>query len=102
MGVNRDCGKFSLRLSISAGMHRSTRKDPELDSKLVDRADKALQKLREKYEEKIMEEWGKAIGWDKEAAAEGAAAAEADRQALLAADKKGREEKRAKRVAARV
>jgi hypothetical protein len=68
----------------------------------VKRAHKALAKLREKYEQKIMEEWGKAIGWDTEAAEEAAAAAKLDREALLAADKKGRDEKRARRVAARV
>ncbi len=102
MGVRRDCGKFSLSLAISAGIHRASRKDLQPDPKLVKRAHKALAKLREKYEQKIMEEWGKAIGWDTEAAEEAAAAAKADREALLAADKKGREEKRARRVAARV
>lgn len=102
MGVRRDCGKFSLSLAISAGIHRASRKDLHPDPKLVKRAHKALAKLREKYEAKMMEEWGKAIGWDTEAAEEAAAAAKADREALLAADKKGRDEKRARRVAARV
>lgn len=102
MGVRRDCGKFSLSLAISAGIHRASRKDLHPDPKLVKRAHKALAKLREKYEAKMMEEWGKAIGWDTEAAEEAAAAAKADRQVLLDADKKGREEKRARRVAARV
>ncbi len=102
MGVRRDCGKFSLSLAISAGIHRASRKDLQPDPKLVKRAHKALAKLREKYEQKIMEEWGKAIGWDTEAAEEAAAAAKADREALLAADKKGRDEKQARRVAARV
>lgn len=102
MGVRRDCGKFSLSLAISAGIHRASRKDLQPDPKLVKRAHKALAKLREKYEAKMMEEWGKAIGWSEEAAEEAAAAAKADREALLAADKKGREEKRARRVAARV
>ncbi len=102
MGVRRDCGKFTLSLSVSAGIHRASRKDLHPDPKLVKRAHKALAKLREKYEAKMMEEWGKAIGWDTEAAEEAAAAAKADRQALLDADTQGRKEKRAKRVAARV
>jgi hypothetical protein len=99
VGVRRDCGKFSLSLAISAGIHRASRKDLQPDPKLVKRAHTALAKLREKYEAKMMEEWGKAIGWDTEAAEEAAAAAKADRQALLAADKKGRDEKRARRAA---
>lgn len=102
MAVSRDCGKFSLRLSISAGIHRASRKDLQPDPKLVKRAHKAIAKLREKYEEKIMEELGKAIGWDTEAAEEAAAAAKADRQALLDADTAGRKEKRERRIAARV
>lgn len=102
MGVRRDCGKFALSLTISAGIHRASRKDLHPDPKLVKRAHKALAKLREKYEEKMMEEWGKAIGWGKEAAEEAATAAKADRDALRAADKKGRDEKQARRVAARV
>ncbi len=102
MGVRRDCGKFSLSLAISAGVHRASRKNLHPDPKFVKRAHKAFAKLREKYEEKMMEEWGKAIGWDKEAAEEAAAAAKAERQALLAADKKGRDEKQARRVTARV
>ena len=102
MGVRRDCGKFALSVSISAGIHRASRKDRHPDPKLVKRAHKAIAKLREKYEEKIMEELGKAIGWGKEAAEEAAAAAKAERQALLDADTEGREEKQKRRVAARV
>ena len=82
MAVSRDCGKFSLRLSISAGIHRASRKDLQPDPKLVKRAHKAIAKLREKYEEKIMEELGKAIGWDTEAAEEAAAAAKARQQTV--------------------
>jgi hypothetical protein len=102
VGVKRDCGKFRLSLAISAGIHRASRKDLHPDPKLVKRAHKALAKLREKYEEKMMEEWGKAIGWGKEAAEEAAAAAKADRQALLDADTAGREEKQERRRVARV
>lgn len=102
MGVRRDCGKFALSLTISAGIHRASRKDLHPDPKLVKRAHKALAKLREKYEAKIMEEWGKEIGWDKEAAEEAAAAAKADRQALLDADTKGRKEYKERRAKARV
>ena len=40
-----------------------------------------------------MEELGKAIGWDKEKAEEAAAAAKAERQALLDADTKGRNDR---------
>ena len=83
MGVKRDCGKFRLSLAISAGIHRASRKDLHPDPKLVKRAHKALAKLREKYEAKIMEEWGKEIGWDTAAAAEAALAAAEERQAQL-------------------
>ncbi len=102
MGVKRDCGKFRLSLAISAGIHRASRKDLHPDPKLVKRAHKALAKLREKYEAKIMEEWGKEIGWDTEAAAEAALAAAEERQALLDADTKGRKEYKERRARARV
>ena len=102
MGVKRDCGKFRLSLAISAGIHRASRKDLHPDPKLVKRAHKALAKLREEYEEKIMEEWGKAIGWDTEAAAEAALAAAEERQALRDADTEGRKEYKERRVRARV
>lgn len=102
MGVRRDCGKFALSLAISAGIHRASRKDLHPDPKLVKRTHKAIAKLREKYEEKIMEELGKAIGWDTEAAEEAAAAAKADRQVLLDADTKGRKEYKERRARARV
>ena len=102
MGVKRDCGKFTLSLRVTSGIHRASRKDLHPDPKLVDRAVEALVKIREKYEQKMMDEWGKAIGWDKEAAEEAAAAAKADRDALRAADSKGRNEKRERRRMARV
>ena len=102
MGAKRDCGHFSVGLHITGGLRSGGAKMVRWDKQFKDRAAKALEKLREKYEEQLLAEFCKEIGWDEEAAAEGVAAAESDRQALLAADKKGRDEKRARRVAARV
>lgn len=102
MGVRRDCGHFSVGLHITGGLRSNSGKTVKLDKKFQKRFATAMEKLQKKYEKKLLAELSKEIGWDEEAAAEAVAAAEADMKALLAADKKGRDEKRAKRVAARV
>jgi hypothetical protein len=89
-------------LHITGGLRSGGGRLVKWDQKFKDRTAKALEKLQKKYEEKLLAEFCKTIGWDEEAAAEAVAAAESDRDALLAADKTGRDEKQARRVAARV
>lgn len=102
MGVRRDCGHFTVGLHITGGLRSGGAKMVRWDKKFKDRTAKALEKLQKKYEEKLLAEFCKAIGWDEEKAAEAAAAAEADRKALLEADAAGRKEYKERRRAARV
>lgn len=102
MGVSRDCGHFFVALNISGGIHNPRHAIVRQDKKFRDRAAKALIKIKEKHEKAILAEWCEAIGWDEEKAAAAVEHAQADRDKLLERDRKGREQKRKRRVAARV
>lgn len=102
MGTSRNCGHFTVSLNISGGLHNASGQLGRMDKEFRDQFTKALIKIKEKHEKALLKEWCDAIGWDEEKAAAAVAAAEADRQALLDADREGREEKRRRRAAARV
>lgn len=102
MGVSRNCGYFTIALNISGGLHSATGKIVNFDKKFRDSAAKALIRIKEKHEQAMLDEWCTSIGWDEEKAAAAVEQAQKDRDELLERDRKGREEKRKRRVAARV
>lgn len=102
MGVSRDCGHFRIVLNISGGLHNAPGEIVNLDKKFRERAGKALIKIKERHEKALLAEWCKVIGWDEDKAKKAAEEAEAHRAELLELDRKGREEKRARRLAAKV
>ena len=100
MGVSRDCGHFRIALNISGGIHDAPGVIAKVDPKFRDKAAKALIKIKEQHEKEILAMWCKMVGWDEEKAEKAATAAQKDREALLEADRKGREERRKRRLEA--
>lgn len=91
-----------VAVNISGGLHNARGQIANMDKKFRERAAKALIKLKEKHEQELLAEWCKEIGWSEEKAQKAAEEAEANRAELLELDRKGREEKRARRLAAKV
>lgn len=102
MGVSRNCGHFFVSLNISGGLHSAAGTIAKIDHEFRTGAAKALIKIKEKHEQAVLEEWCEAIGWDEEKAAAATEQAQKDRDELLERDRKGREEKHARRRAARI
>jgi len=102
MGVSRDCGEFTVRLSVRAGIHGIGMRGIDLTLETKDAAAAALAELQEKHEEKLLDEFCKAIGWTKAKATAAAKARIAEEDALRDADAKARREYRERRAKARV
>lgn len=102
MGVSRDCGHFLVSLNISGGFHNASGQLGRMDKEFQANAGKVLIKIKEKHEKALLAEWCESIGWDEEKAAAAVRQAQKDRDELLEADRKGREEKRKRRTAARM
>ena len=102
MGASRDCGEFTVRLSISAGIHGIGMRGINLSEETKDAAGVALDELQAKHEEKLLDEFCKAIGWPEDKANAAAAVRIAEEDALRDADAKARREYRDRRAKARV
>lgn len=102
MGASRDCGEFTVRLSISAGLHGIGMRGINLTPETKAAALAALDALQAKHEEKLLDEFAKAIGWAKPKADAAAAVRKAEEDAVRAADAQARREYRERRAKARV
>ena len=102
MGASRDCGEFTVRLSVRAGIHGIGMRGIDLTLETKDAAAAALAELQAKHEEKLLDEFCKAIGWTKAKSTAAAKARIAEEDALRDADAKARREYRARRAKARV
>lgn len=102
MGASRDCGEFTVRLSISAGIHGIGMRGINLSEATKDAALAALDALQAKHEEDLLDEFCVAIGWDKPKADAAAAVRKTEEDALRAADAQARREYRERRAKARV
>lgn len=102
MGASRDCGEFTVRLSIRAGIHGIGMRGIDLTLETKDAAAAALAELQEKHEEKLLDEFCKAIGWTKAKSTAAAKKRIAEEDALRDADSKARREYRERRAKARV
>lgn len=91
-----------MRLSLRAGIHGIGMRGIDLTLATKDAAAAALADLQAKHEEKLLDEFCKAIGWDKAKADAAAAVRIAEVDALRTADAKARREYRERRAKARV